>query len=172
MAVEVQVFGLVMDDETRAPVMVLRAVEGEETLPIQIGFPEAAAIAATLEKIDLPRPMTHDLMMAAIEALGGRIDRVEIVDLRDTTFLATVQGRRARRTFSLDARPSDAVALALRARVPIFVADAVFAKVEPSDLAEASRLQWMAFLQSLEASSDPVAIVNPDMTKDPKKTVH
>lgn len=172
MAVEVQVFGLVMDDETRAPVMVLRAVEGEETLPIQIGFPEAAAIAAMIEKIDLPRPMTHDLLAAAIDALGGRVERVDVTDLRDTTFLATVQVRRARRSLTLDARPSDAVALALRARAPIYVADSVFAKVEPRDATEASRLQWMAFLQSLEASSDPDAIVNPDKSKEPKKTVH
>ncbi len=172
MSVEVQVFGLVMDDETRAPVMVLRAVEGEETLPIQIGFPEAAAIAAMIEKIDLPRPMTHDLMMSAIEAMGGQIERVDITDLRDTMFLATIQIRRARKKLSLDARPSDAVALALRARAPIYVADSVFSKVEPRDVAEASRLQWMAFLHSLEASSDPDAIVNPDKSKEPKKTVH
>jgi bifunctional DNase/RNase len=157
MSTEVQVFGLLLDEATKSPVVLLRAVEGDETLPIQIGFAEASAIAAVLEKVDLPRPMTHDLALSALEAVGARLLRVDVVDLRDGTFYGQVSLQRGRTKASVDCRPSDAIALALRAGVPIFVADAVFDKVVPQDVTEASRQQWMAFLHSLEAAIDAPA---------------
>ena len=150
MATEVQVFGLILDEETKMPVVILRAVEGEETLPIQIGLSEAAAIAAALEKVEFPRPMTHDLLMNVLETLGARLVRVEIVDLREGTFYGLLHLKKARGQVTVDVRPSDAIALALRAKASIFVADEVFRKVEPKDVAEASRQQWMGFLHGLE----------------------
>ena len=157
MAVEVQLFGLVLDETTRSPVVILRAVEGEETLPIQVGIAEAAAIAAAIERVDLPRPMTHDLMLGAIEALGATVEAIQVVDLRDGTFYGRVVLKRGRRRIELDARPSDGIALALRAGVPIMVEDEVFRKAGPQDVAEASRQQWMVFLSSLEASAAAAA---------------
>jgi bifunctional DNase/RNase len=159
MATEVQVFGMILDEETKLPVVILRAVEGDETLPIQIGLSEAAAIAATLEKIELPRPMTHDLLMNVIEALGARLERVEVVDLREGTFYGLLHLRKSRGSVRVDVRPSDAIAMALRARAPIFVADDVFRKVEPRDVAEASRQQWMGVLHGLEEMAEKKDLV-------------
>jgi bifunctional DNase/RNase len=149
---EVQVFGVIVDEATKSPVVILRAVEGDQTLPIQVGLPEAGAIAAAIEKVEFPRPMTHDLAVTLATALGARIERVEVVDLREGTFFAVVTLLRGRRRIELDSRPSDAIALALRAKAPIHVADEVFRKVEPQDVAEATKQGWMAFLHSLEAS--------------------
>lgn len=154
MAVEVQVFGVILDEENKIPVVILRAVEGDETLPIQIGFAEAAAIAAAIEKVTLPRPMTHDLLYSAVVALGGRVEKVEVTDLKDGTFYALITFSQGERQVEVDSRPSDAIALALRARAPIFVADSVFAKLEPQDFTEASRQKWLGFLQALKAGKD------------------
>jgi hypothetical protein len=172
MSVDVQVLGLVLDEESRTPIVVLRAVEGDETLPIQIGFPEAASIAAVLEKIDVPRPMTHDLLKASLDAVGATVDSVEVVDLREGTFYGVLHLRIGRRRVAVDARPSDAIAIALRARAPIRVADQVFRKVEPRDLAEASRMQWMAFLQALEAQGNAGMVLDSEDEDESKKTVH
>lgn len=150
---EVQVFGLILDDETKTPVVILRAVEGEETLPIQIGLAEATAIAAAVEKIEMPRPMTHDLLLTCIEQLGGKLEKVEVVDLRDGTFYGLLYILKGRKRLTIDTRPSDAIALALRAHAPIFVADKVFAEVAPKDITLASKLQWLGFLHALQASA-------------------
>lgn len=151
--VEVQVLGVVLEESTKQPVLVLRAVEGDETLPIQIGYAEAAAIAAVLEHVDTPRPMTHDLLNSVVNLLQGTVERVEIDDLVEGTFYAKLRLKRGRTKLAVDCRPSDAVALALRARAPIYVADAVFRKLDPEDLTEASRRGWMAFLDSLREGS-------------------
>jgi uncharacterized protein len=154
-SVEVQVLGVLMDEDTKSPVVVLRAVEGEETLPIRIGMPEAAAIAAVLEEVELPRPLTHDLFLQVVEGLKAHLLGAEVTDLRDETYFAVLKVRLGRRTLSFDARPSDAIALCLRAHAPIRVAAAVFRKAEPRDVTEASRRQWLGFLRSLEAAADP-----------------
>lgn len=155
--VEVQVLGLLVDEDTKSPVVILRAVEGEETLPIRIGMPEAAAIAAVLEEVDLPRPLTHDLFLHVLDGVKARILGAEVTDLRDETYFAVLKLRVGRRTLSFDARPSDAIALCLRAHAPLRVAAAVFRKAEPRDLTEASRRQWLGFLRSLEAAADPTS---------------
>lgn len=154
MATEVQVFGVILDEDTKTPVVVLRAVEGDETLPIQVGFAEAAAIAAAVENQKLPRPMTHDLLVSVMDALGGHLERVEINDLREGTFFAVLTVSRGRRTFTIDARPSDAIAVALRTRAPVMVADEVFARLEPRDVTEASRQRWLGFVQALETLAE------------------
>ena len=156
--IEVQVFGLLVDEETRSPVVVLRAVEGEETLPIRVGYPEAGAIAAVLEEVELPRPLTHDLTLSLLGALEARVVRGDVIDLRDETYFAVLHVRHGRRTHRFDARPSDVIALCLRAQAPLFVDEEVFRKAAPRDAAEASRHQWLAFLHSLEAAADPSAL--------------
>ncbi len=151
MPVLVHVFGLIADEETKTPVVILRAVEGEETLPIQIGVAEATAILVALQGTSMPRPMTHDLLATVIQTLGGRLEKVEVVDLREGTFYGVLHVRRGCGVVQVDSRPSDAIALALRAKAPIYVADTVFQKAQPSDVTEASRQHWMSFLHALES---------------------
>lgn len=154
MSVLVHVFGLITDEETKTPVVILRAVEGEETLPIQIGIAEATAILVALQGTAMPRPMTHDLMVTLLQTLGGRLEKVEVADLREGTFYGVLYVRTDLGVVTVDCRPSDAIALALRAKAPIYVADEVFRKVQPSDVTEASRQHWMSFLQALESLGD------------------
>jgi len=149
MSVLVQVFGLINDEESKTPVVILRAVEGEETLPISIGVAEATAILIALHGTEMPRPMTHDLLAGLIQVLGGRLEKVEVVDLREGTFYGMLYIRKGRGVVQVDCRPSDAIALALRAKAPIYVRDIVFQKLEPGDVVDASRRRWLSFLQAL-----------------------
>jgi bifunctional DNase/RNase len=114
------VTGLTIDPANNAPIVILRDDKSGRVLPIWIGVIEASAIAFELEKVQLSRPMTHDLLRTAIEALGGAVQRVLIVDLRDNTYYAQVVLTQAERVIEIDARPSDAIALALRVGAPIF----------------------------------------------------
>ena len=115
-----------MDPNSNTPIVVLKGVESEAILPIWVGAYEANAIALEIEKIVPQRPMTHDLLRNAIVETGHRVERVIVTDLRDNTFYASIEliGETDARV-SLDARPSDAIALALRADCPIFVAQKV-----------------------------------------------
>lgn len=160
MPVLVHVFGLITDEETKTPVVILRAVEGEETLPIQIGVAEATAILVALQGTPMPRPMTHDLLATVIQTLGGRLDKVEVVDLREGTFYGVLHVRRGHGVVKVDSRPSDAIALALRTKAPIYVADGVFRKAQPSDVTEASRQHWMSFLHALESLGEKKDLVD------------
>lgn len=126
MLIPVSVAGLALDPRTESPILLLRDEAGQRVLPIWIGVAEATAIAAKVENIDLPRPMTHDLTQALVDTLGGRIGRVAITSLRESTFYASVYVLLGDVESALDARPSDAVALALRANAPIFVDEQVF----------------------------------------------
>ena len=127
---EMRVGGIVVDPNTQAPVVVLRGRDDPRLyLPIFIGGMEASAIATALAKVELPRPMTHDLMTHILGELGCRIRRTTVTDLRDGTFFAELlladdQGHE----WAIDARPSDSIALALRAGAPIFVAGQVLAE--------------------------------------------
>ena len=122
MEVEMKIRGLMMDPVTNMPIVVLKDVGGEAVLPIWVGIYEANAIALEIEKIAPPRPMTHDLLRNLIVELGMKVDRVVVTSLRDNTFYAVIEitaddGEAMR----LDSRPSDAIALALRADCPIYV---------------------------------------------------
>jgi bifunctional DNase/RNase len=128
MAVEMQIKGLMIDPVSNMPIIVLRDASGDSVLPIWVGIFEANAIAMQLEKIVSPRPMTHDLLRSAIETLRARVDRVVITDLRENTFFALIHLLRGDEQLAIDARPSDAMALALRANAPIFVEDRVLEK--------------------------------------------
>ncbi|MBN2362038.1 MAG: bifunctional nuclease family protein [Deltaproteobacteria bacterium] len=126
MLIEVTVAGLALDPRTDSPILLLRDSSQNRILPIWIGVAEATAIAAQVEGIRLPRPMTHDLTQNLVNSLGGRISRVAITSLVDATYYAQVTLVANEQQNDLDARPSDAVALALRAAAPIYVDDQVF----------------------------------------------
>ncbi|MFM8440780.1 MAG: bifunctional nuclease family protein [Acidobacteriota bacterium] len=121
MLVELRIGALIMDPNSNSPIVVLRGVDSEAVLPIWVGAFEANAIAMEIEKIVPQRPMTHDLLRNIVTELGITVSRVVITELRDNTFYATVDMRdEAGRLITLDARPSDAIALALRADCAIF----------------------------------------------------
>lgn len=122
---EVKIRGLMMDPVTNMPVVVLRAVQGSGTLPIWVGIYEANAIALEIEKVQTPRPMTHDLLKNVLMGLNVHVQKVVVSDLKDDTFYAVIWMEREGQTMSMDSRPSDALALALRLDCPIFVEEEV-----------------------------------------------
>ena len=121
--IEVQIRGLMLDPVTNMPIVVLKDVGSELVLPIWVGVFEANAIALELEKAALPRPMTHDLLRNIARGLNGTVTKVVVSDLREDTFFATIWMRQGEAEITLDARPSDAIALALRWDCPIFVSE-------------------------------------------------
>ena len=152
MAVRMLIKGLMMDPVTNMPILVLRDEAGERTLPIWIGMFEAHAVALQLENSAAARPMTHDLLKQMIEALGGTVTEVHITDVRDGTFYALVYLLVDGDHVAVDARPSDALALALRTRAPVYVADHVLADARPL---EAPTSQDTERLQHWLESLDP-----------------
>lgn len=141
-AVEVQVAGLTIDPATNMPVVVLRDEDGKWQVPIWIGLVEASAIATQLEKVELARPMTHDLLKTVLDRTGTRLEKVEITELREDTFFASLHMVFDGKPFVLDSRPSDAIALALRTGARIFVAMDVLkatARPEPGTAASGAR---------------------------------
>jgi len=123
--IRVNVAGMVLDERTQGPILLLHVPPLDRYLPIWIGPPEAAAIGMALRGEQFERPLTHDLVCAIIDGLGGRLSRVVIHDLRGSTFLAKVFIEREAEVIAVDARPSDAIALALRTAAPVFVAESV-----------------------------------------------
>ncbi len=116
---------LMMDPATNMPIVVLKDVASDTVMPIWVGIFEANAIAIEIEKVAAPRPMSHDLTRNLIRHLNARLERVVITELKDDTFLAVLWLTQGGETVMVDARPSDAIALALRADCPIFVAEQV-----------------------------------------------
>jgi hypothetical protein len=125
MDVEVRIRGLMMDPATNMPIVVLKDVASETVMPIWVGIFEANAIAIEIEKLAAPRPMTHDLTRNLIHHLNAELERVVINELKDDTFLAVLWLRQGNEAVTIDARPSDAIALALRADCPIYVSEQV-----------------------------------------------
>ena len=155
MLIEMTIKGLMVDPITNMPIVILKDKEGDRVLPIWVGIFEANAIALQIENISTPRPMTHDLLRNIITDLDGRVDRVVVSDLKENTFYAivhlTVRGERV----AVDARPSDAIALALRTRAPILVEEAVIENAKTVDFAsertDNDRLQkWLESLDPEE----------------------
>jgi bifunctional DNase/RNase len=148
--IEMSIRGLRVDPITNMPIIVLRERDGERVLPIWVGVFEANAIALQIESVQTPRPMTHDLLKSVIDELGGRLERIVVSELKDNTFYATLRLRSPKGALTLDARPSDAIALALRSGARIFVEESVIQSArsledvstrEPEDL---GRLQkWL-----------------------------
>ncbi|MGA2350742.1 MAG: bifunctional nuclease family protein [Terracidiphilus sp.] len=123
--IEVRIRGLTLDPATNMPIIVLKDVASETVMPIWVGIFEANAIAIEIEKVAIPRPMTHDLTRNLIHHLSARLERVVISELKDDTFFATLWLRQGGEPLVIDARPSDAIALALRADCPIYVTEEV-----------------------------------------------
>ncbi|HET6973994.1 MAG TPA: bifunctional nuclease family protein [Pyrinomonadaceae bacterium] len=122
MEIEVKIRALMMDPNSGTPIIILKDVQSDTMLPIWVGSYEANAIALEIEKIAPPRPMTHDLLRNLIVELGVRVERVVVTSLRDNTFFAVIEMRNSEGDrMTLDSRPSDAIALALRADCPIYV---------------------------------------------------
>ena len=135
MLIDMKVASVTVDPFTSMPIVVLKCPEGRQSVAIWIGMIEATAIATELDRIELDRPMTHDLMASMLERCSVRVDRIEVHDLRDNTFYATVYLIQPDGVVvALDARPSDAIALALRAQAPIRVAQKVVDKARKIDL--------------------------------------
>lgn len=125
MEVEMKIRGLMMDPVTNMPVVVLRDSEGGSVLPIWVGIYEANAIALEIEKVQTPRPMTHDLLKNVLLGLQVQVRKVVVSDLKDDTFYALIWMERDGNIFAIDSRPSDALALALRLDCPIYVEEHV-----------------------------------------------
>ncbi len=125
MEVEMKIRGLTMDPVTQMPIVVLKDVNGNTVLPIWVGIFEANAIALEIEKVSTPRPMTHDLLKTVLLGLEAAVKKVVVSDLKDDTFYALIWLECGGEMISIDSRPSDALALALRLDCPIFVEDTV-----------------------------------------------
>ena len=125
MDIEVRIRGLMMDPASNMPIIVLKDIASETVMPIWVGIFEANAIAIEIEKMAAPRPMTHDLTRNLIRHLNAQLERVVITEIKDETFFAVLWLRQGEDSLAIDARPSDAIALALRADCPIFVDERV-----------------------------------------------
>ena len=125
MEIEMSIKGLMVDPITNMPIIVLREVDGPRVLPIWVGVFEANAIALQVENVQTPRPMTHDLLRSVITELGGQLERIVVCELKENTFYAALHVDSARGPLTIDARPSDAIALALRFGSRIYVEDGV-----------------------------------------------
>ena len=147
---------LVMDPETKSPIVILKEIDGERTLPIQIGFLEAQAIASELEGIKFSRPMTHDLLKFFLDRTKVKVDRVEVCDLKDNTYFALIHISYNKKIMAIDARPSDALALSIRVGAPIFMSDNVIKKFKqielggkPEDTSENGK-KWTESLEKMD----------------------
>jgi len=136
MQIEMTIKGLMIDPITNMPIIVLRDDVGQRILPIWVGVFEANAIALQIENVQTPRPMTHDLLKNVIADLNASVDRIVVCGLKENTFYATIQLRSTGGIVAVDARPSDAIALALRTQSPIFVEEDV---IQDAKSLEASR---------------------------------
>ena len=147
-----------MDQVTNSPIIILKEIEGEQTLPIWIGLLEATAIASEIEGVRFSRPMTHDLLKNFLDKTDIKIKKIEISDLRDNTYYAIIRLTNRGKALSIDSRPSDAIALALRTKAPIFVSDEVLKKSKQIEVAEESvpadkskrGKKWQDILEKLE----------------------
>jgi uncharacterized protein len=146
--IEMAIKGLAVDPITNMPIIVLREVEGQRVLPIWVGVFEANAIALQVENVQTPRPMTHDLLKTVIDKLGGHVERIVVCELKENTFYATLHVLSGKGLLEVDARPSDAIALALRSGARIFVDEAVIQGARSvemsSETVDVGRLQkWL-----------------------------
>ncbi len=152
---KVNIAGLTMDPTSNTPIIILKTEDDDQAVPIWIGLLEATSIASALQNIKYERPMTHDLFKNFSERLEISISKVEVCDLKDNTFFARIHFVSKESTFDIDARPSDAIAMALRFQAPIFVDDSVIqhsklrdADVEIADTSEEGK-KWAEYLEKL-----------------------
>lgn len=152
---KVSIAGLTMDPTSNTPIIILKSEENDQAVPIWIGLLEATSIASALQNVKFERPMTHDLFKNFTEILKISVSKVEVCDLRDSTFFARIFFESEDGIFDMDARPSDAIALALRFNAPIFVDEKVMEKskishenVEVLDESEEGK-KWAEYLENL-----------------------
>jgi bifunctional DNase/RNase len=152
---KVSIAGLTMDPTSNTPIIILKSEDNEQAIPIWIGLLEATSIASALQNVKFDRPMTHDLFKNFTDRLDISIAKVEVCDLRDSTFFARIYFSSQDGSFDMDARPSDAIALALRFKAPIYVDDKVMEKskmsqadVEVLDESEEGK-KWAEYLENL-----------------------
>ena len=148
MQIEMTIKGLMVDPVTNMPIVILRDDSGGRVLPIWVGIFEANAIALQIENVTTPRPMTHDLLRNVITDLDGAVEKIVVSDLKDNTFYALIYVRFQGELIAVDARPSDAIALALRVSAPIFVEETVVKNAKnlefTPDKGDSERLtQWL-----------------------------
>jgi len=127
-----------MDPITNSPIIILKEIEGEQTLPIWVGLLEATAIASEMEGVKFSRPMTHDLLRNIMDKMDVKVNKIEICDLKDNTYYALIHLTKNGESISIDSRPSDAIALAIRTEAPIFVSDEVLKKSKQIEAAKES----------------------------------
>ena len=158
MLIEMKVSGLTIDPITNTPIVILKNMQENKAIPIWIGLFEASAIATELEKIAFSRPMTHDLFYECLKALAVTVNKIVIADIRSNTFFANIYLSKEGQNFTIDARPSDAIALALRAHAPIFVDETVIEKsrsvdfgIKIGDLDKLKEDKIKEFLENLSA---------------------
>lgn len=155
MFLEMKVFGIAIDPFTNSPIVILKDMENKTALPIWIGPLEASAIATELEKVQMARPMTHDLLKEILKNLKVVVSKVEVNDLEDNVYYATIHLAMNNIHYAIDARPSDAIALALRTNSSIFVAEKVLEKSRNIDLRkdsarkEGESRKWLDILENL-----------------------
>jgi len=154
--VEMKVEGLTLDPLTNMPIIILKDLLSGKALPIWVGYFEANAIALEIEKINTPRPMTHDLLRSMISSLHAKVKHVLISDLKDNTFFAIISVIQNGSDMTIDSRPSDAIALALRTKSPIFVEDKVIEAAKKLDLPDPDKIQtdekqqWKDWITSIK----------------------
>jgi uncharacterized protein len=155
MHVEMRIKGLMLDPVTNMPIIILSDMEGQRILPIWVGFFEANAIALQMENVATPRPMTHDLLKNVISGLNATVKKILVNNLWDNTLYALIYLEMNGETMAIDSRPSDAIALALRMKSPIFVEEEVIQKAKSiegtRDLSDSESLQkWLENLRPEE----------------------
>jgi len=152
MVKEMRVIGITIDPVTQTPIVILRDRENMNTLPIWIGILEANAIAVGLENVKLPRPMTHDLFKSLLDQTGLRLLRVEVTDIKESTYYAVLHLDWGGKPLVIDCRPSDAIAIAIRMEVPVMVRDAVIEKAlrtDASSVAGGEKDKWTELLERM-----------------------
>jgi len=150
--IQMTVRGIALDPITNMPIIILKDVDERKALPIWGGIFEANAIALELEKVTTPRPMTHDLLKSVLDGLGVTVRQVIVNDLKDNTFFAVIELNSNGAVINIDARPSDAIALALRVNAPIFVAENVVAQAKSVEISEEKEEtdKWKEWLENLK----------------------
>jgi bifunctional DNase/RNase len=158
--IEMRVGGLTLDPMTKTPIVILKDVDDKLNLPIWIGLMEATAMATELEGIQMARPMTHDLLHKLIDELGGQVESIEVTELKDNTYYASICLQAGDKKLTIDSRPSDAISLALRTKSPIFVAKQVLeassvlqqledGQKDDTNLSNVSRDKWAEILEKM-----------------------
>ncbi len=160
MLVEVRVQSLALDRTTNTPVVILQELDGERVLPIWIGPGEASAIAMQLADMEFSRPLTHDLLCSVLRSLGGAVQKVIITRVEKSTYYAELIVQRNGDLFSLDARPSDSIAVALRSDARIFADD---------QLLEVASIEIADDESVTEVTEERLEILDPDLTRDADK---